>query len=83
MIKLRRLNQEPFMVNADMIETVDESPDTVITMLSGRKFVVAESAEEIRDKVIDYRRSFHLAEHILMDKALPMNPGAETLLDLD
>ena len=79
MIKLRRLNLEPFMVNADMIESVDESPDTVITMLSGRKFVVAESAEEIRDRVIDYRRSFHLAEHILSNKTLPLPPGEETI----
>ena len=44
------------MVNAHMIETVEQSPDTVITLNTERKFIVKESVEEITKKVIEYNR---------------------------
>jgi flagellar protein FlbD len=52
MIEVTRLNDTRLIVNADMIERVEESPDTVITLTSGSKIIVKESRQEIRNLVI-------------------------------
>ena len=57
MIELTKLNDIKFMVNADIIEMVEETPDTVVTLTTGKKLIVKESRQEIRDLVIAYRRS--------------------------
>jgi flagellar protein FlbD len=57
MIHLTRINHKPLVVNADLIEHVEVTPDTVITMTTGQKFVVLESAEEIVECVVRYRRA--------------------------
>lgn len=57
MIELTKLNDIKFMVNADIIEMVEETPDTVVTLTTGKKIIVKESRQEIRDLVIAYRRS--------------------------
>lgn len=57
MIRLTRLNQKPLVVNSDLIEHVESTPDTIVTMTTGQKFVVQESAEEVVDRVIGYRRT--------------------------
>lgn len=56
MIRLTRLNHTPVVLNADLIEHIEVTPDTVISMTSGPKFVVQESAEEVVTRVIEYRR---------------------------
>ena len=43
------------MINAEIIQTVEATPDTVITLTTGVKYIVKESCEEIRDKVIEYK----------------------------
>lgn len=55
MIEVTRFNDSTFFVNADLIETVEETPDTVITLSNGRKFIVKESGLDIKNKVIDYK----------------------------
>ena len=55
MIKLTRLNKQEYYLNSDMIETVEMTPDTVITMLNGKKFIVSESSEEVVDRVVRFR----------------------------
>lgn len=57
MVRLTRLNHESVVVNADLIEHIEITPDTVISMTTGQKFTVLESAEEVIDRVIRYRRS--------------------------
>jgi flagellar protein FlbD len=57
MIRLTRINHVPLVLNSDLIEHVEVTPDTVIAMTSGQKFMVRESAEEVIQKVIDFRRS--------------------------
>ena len=57
MIRLSRINHAPLVLNADMIEHVEITPDTVIAMMNGQKFVVTESVDEVIRKVIDFRRS--------------------------
>ena len=57
MIRLTRLNHIPLIVNADLIEHIDMTPDTVVTLISGQKFMVLESAEEVVDKFMAFRRA--------------------------
>jgi flagellar protein FlbD len=56
MIRLTRINHVPMVLNADLIEHMETTPDTVISMLNGQKFVVLESSEEVIEKVLDFRR---------------------------
>ncbi len=56
MIEVTRLNDTKLMVNADMIEKVEEAPDTVITLTSGNKIIVKESRQEIRNLVVLYKK---------------------------
>lgn len=53
-IYLTRLNGEKIMVNVDMLEMLEETPDTVVTLTTGKKFVVKESAQQIREQVIAF-----------------------------
>lgn len=56
MIRLKRLNDKEFVVNCELIEFIEETPDTVITLTTGRKIVVKDSIEEVINKVISYKR---------------------------
>lgn len=56
MIQLTRLNSNPLAVNSDLIKFVEQAPDTVITLVTGEKIVVRESAQEVLDRVVQYRR---------------------------
>jgi flagellar protein FlbD len=57
MIQLTRLNHVPLIVNADLIEHVEVTPDTVVALTNGQKFMVLESAEEVVEKVIQFRKA--------------------------
>lgn len=57
MIQLTRLNNHPLVVNSDLIKFVEQAPDTVITLLSGEKIVVRENAQDVLDRVVQFRRS--------------------------
>ncbi len=59
MIRLTRINQSPFFLNADLIEFVETTPDTVVTTINGQKVMVLEGAEEVVRRVEDYRRRIH------------------------
>ena len=54
MIGVRRINGTPFWVNALMIESVEESPDTYITLVTGKRLIVLEKAAEVLDKIQKY-----------------------------
>ncbi len=56
MIQLTRLNQQQLVLNSDLIEHIESTPDTVITLTTGAKFMVRESAEEIIRRVAEFRR---------------------------
>lgn len=56
MIRLTRLNHVPLVINADLIEHVEITPDTVIALTTGQKFMVSETAEEVIDRVVEFRR---------------------------
>jgi len=56
MIHLTRLNQVPLVINADLIEHIEMTPDTVIALTTGQKILVRESPDEIIEKVVCFRR---------------------------
>jgi flagellar protein FlbD len=57
MITLTRLNGPPFALNCDLIERVEETPDTVIILIDGRRLLVAEDVATVIDRVRIYRAS--------------------------
>ncbi len=57
MIHLTRTNHRAVVVNAELIEHVEMTPDTVVSMTTGEKFIVLETSEAVVEKVIAYRRS--------------------------
>lgn len=57
MIHLTRLNRAPIVINSDLIEHIDVTPDTVIILTSGAKFLVLETAPQVVAKVLEFRRS--------------------------
>ena len=56
MISVTRFNDSTLIINADLIQTVEETPDTVITLTTGTKFIAKEKSKEIVDKVVEYKR---------------------------
>lgn len=56
MIKTMRLNGRELVINAELIQFVEETPDTMITLTSREKIMVKDSMEEITSKAIDYQR---------------------------
>lgn len=56
MITVTRLNGKPFVVNAELIRTVEANPDTTITLINGDHFIVREPMEEVINKAVDYGR---------------------------
>ena len=57
MIRLTRLNDKPFVMNADLIESLEATPDTVITLVNHDKVVVRESVDEVVRRAVEYLRS--------------------------
>jgi len=57
MIRLTRLNGHPLAVNSDLIKFVEQAPDTVLTLVSGEKVIVRESADEVLARMLEFRRT--------------------------
>lgn len=55
MIDLTGMDNKEFTLNADHIEKVEEVPETIITLTNGRKYIVLESIQEVKDEVIKYK----------------------------
>jgi len=79
MILVHRIKGEPLYLNADLIEFVESTPDTVITLADGRKMMVAETPAEIVDLAKLFRASVIVASDELRDRAARL-PGTLTLL---
>jgi flagellar protein FlbD len=56
MILLTRLNNRPLVVNSDMIKFIENTPDTVITLVTGEKIVVLETVAEVMEEILNFRR---------------------------
>ena len=64
MIELTRFNDTQFTLNADLIETVEETPDTVITLTTGRKVIVKESRQEVAHLVKIYKNEIFTGKNL-------------------
>lgn len=60
MIKLTRLDGEPFVLNAELIRYVESKPDTFITLTSGDRIIVREDVDEVMDRAVKYQQSKNL-----------------------
>ena len=56
MIRLTRLNDTEFIINAEMIEFVEAIPDTIISLQSGKKVMVLEPVDEVVERIIEHKR---------------------------
>lgn len=56
MITLTRLNGKPFVLNAEIIRTVEETPDTTITLTGGERLIVKEPMREVVERAVGYGR---------------------------
>jgi len=64
MINLTRMNDSTYTLNCELIEMIEETPDTVVTLTSGKKFVVKESRSDIVRLVEEYKRRIFLGNTI-------------------
>ncbi len=64
MITLHRLNGDEMTLNAELILTVEATPDTHIQTLDRRQFLVLESVEDVVSAVVEYRRLVHVGGHL-------------------
>ena len=62
MITLHKLNGAVVTINAELIETVESAPDTVISLTTGNRYVVREPVPEVISRVVDYRRQVAAAK---------------------
>ncbi len=69
MIRLTRLNHAALVVNCDMIEHIEMTPDTVLSLTTGQRITVLESAEEVIGRVIEFRRLILHAPQIATPEA--------------
>lgn len=58
-ISLTKMNHSVIIINADQIEIIESTPDTVITLLTGHKYIVVDTAEEVVEKVIKYKQRIY------------------------
>lgn len=77
MVTLTRLAGSVFALNSDLIERVDSTPDTVITLIDGTKYLVREPLEEVVDRVRRYRGSVIAAASHLDTQDLPAPPAPD------
>ena len=70
MIEVHRLNGELFLLNSDMIETIDANPDTVVRLVNGHRYVIKEKTGDVKRAVVDFRRQAGYA-------CIPINTSSE------
>lgn len=56
LIEVTRLNEKKIILNAELIESIESTPDTVLTLVTGKKFIVKEGCQEVKNLVLSYKR---------------------------
>ena len=60
MIKLIGFNNKEFVLNSELIEKIEEVPETLVTLVNGKKIIVKDTVDEVIEKVVDYKRKIHI-----------------------
>ncbi len=71
MILVHRLDGAPFYLNAELVETVEATPDTVIVLVNGHRYIVKEQIEEVIARILTYRR--------FLSSSIPADPNQSML----
>ncbi len=71
MIKVTRFNGTTLILNADLIEFVEATPDTIISLTTGRKIIVREAPDDIIEKVVTFKRLFHQTLSVVRSENRP------------
>jgi flagellar protein FlbD len=71
MIELTRLNHVPLILNSDLIEHIEATPDTVITLTTGQRYMVLEPSDEVVQKVLAFRRAIASAGCCVLQPRVP------------
>jgi flagellar protein FlbD len=79
MIRLTRLSHASIVLNAELIQWVESTPDTVVTLTNGQKLMVLESASEVAARTVEYRReiSGRISGQTSVQTAGPASPSPE------
>jgi flagellar protein FlbD len=78
MINVTRLNHTPIILNSDLIQFIENTPDTVITMTDDRKMTILETAGDVIERIRSWRRSLLSPEYpSAMAGSLPGESGAK------
>lgn len=64
LIKATKLNNEEIVINAELIETLEATPDTHVNLTTGKSLIVCETVDEIIEKIIVYRSKIRLIDRI-------------------
>jgi flagellar protein FlbD len=59
LIRLTRFNGDPIFVNVDLIETIESTPDTILTLTTGNRLTVRETPEQIASQMLHLRKAIH------------------------
>lgn len=79
MIKLTRLDKQPFILNADLIRYVEERPDTYVTLTSGERIVVCESMEQVVDLAVEYQQRKSMLPAFIAQAEAPAGSSTPSL----
>jgi len=77
MIQLTRLNNQPLVVNSDLIKFVENAPDTVLTLVTGEKLVVREASQEVLAKIVEFRRTIYSGLPVGVMQTLERRAGGQ------
>jgi flagellar protein FlbD len=65
MIKVHRLNGSDVVLNAELVESIEAAPDTVIALVTGNRMVVQESVDDVVEKIIEYRKKVNAERKVI------------------
>lgn len=68
MIRVTRLNNQPLVINSDLIKLLETAPDTLLTLVNGEKIVVKESADEVIERIVAFRREVLAGIHGITER---------------
>jgi flagellar protein FlbD len=68
MVKLTRLDGSKLLINIDLIETIEETPDTIVILTNGHRYIVRENLNEVMEKIIAYRNRISFKKTLVFEE---------------
>ncbi len=65
MIIVHKLNNCEIAINAELIESIESSPDTVINLVTGNRFIVRETKEEVIERIVEYKKKVYSERKVI------------------